>query len=95
MNASSVCVKPGLCPGHACLGGLLTHCTSHSWHLGLQFRLILEKVQVPPRARQAVMDRLLRRLTGGTIQAPGWINLEADQVLQQDGSRRLPRATVN
>jgi len=48
-------------PGYGDLRHLATTGTGHSRHLGMHVRFELEKIQMAPRARQAVVERLRRR----------------------------------
>jgi len=47
-------------PGYGDLRHLAATGTGHSRHLGMQVGLVLEKIQMAPRARQAVVERLRR-----------------------------------
>ncbi len=66
-------------PGHRDLRHLATVGTGDSRHLGMQMGFVLEEIQMPPGARQAVVQRLRRCSTGGTGMTGGAeLHLEVD-----------------
>ena len=59
-------VTPFARPRHGNLRHLAATGTGHSRHLGMQVGFVLEEIQMAPRARQAVVQRLRARTTGRT-----------------------------